>query len=176
MPATPTSLNLDEAVRQWVALGSGLDFDSHVIDASQKRTPAPKGLYATVIEIFEQPEGLNFSRIGHGSNANTEQTEQSVTISWSVQWFRTGARDAARCFQLWAHSTPGIAAAALRGLTLYSTGDLRRLDAVDDYDWEERAGIDMTLGIQVTERQAVDLVESAQIDLCLDGEDEASIL
>ena len=171
MAVAPTSLNLDEAVRQWLALGSGLSFDTQVIDASQPNTPSPVGLYATALEVSEVPDGTSFGRLSRGDdNAGVERSRQSITATYSLQWYRTGARDTARRFQLWAHSPEGVTAAADRGLTLYATGDMRRLDAVDDLDWEERAGIDVTLGYVAVETFTVPLVESVDVEVHLDGE------
>ena len=171
MPVTPTSLQLDEAVRYWVSQGSGLRFDDQVIDANQMGTPSPRGIYATVLEVTETPDGTSFTRMGMGSEEGTEKSEQSLTAVFSLQWFRQGARDAARYFQFWAHSHAGIVAAAEMGLTLFRTSQVRRLDAIDEFDWEERAGLDAVLGYIAKARRQVDLIVSVDPQVHLDEVD-----
>lgn len=174
MAVTPTALILDEAVRAWVAAGSGLDFDTAVIPGNDS-APSPEGVYATVLEIDDAREGLDFVRRLQGADEGDEEAQQSSTVRYSVQWFRVGARDAGRCFKLWAPSPAGIAAAEGHGFTFYNVSELRRLDAVDDFHWEERVGLDLSIGVVFRETRTVDLIEGVEADICLDGEQEASV-
>ena len=152
MAIEPKAIDLEEAVREWVALGSGLDFDTKVINGSSKVSVSPKGLYATVLRITDTPEGDNFNRY---TVDDETVSYQSIDTLWSVQWFREGARDAARAFQVWAKSQVGIDAAAVRGMTVYRINEVARLDTImppeQGYeslgDWEERVGVDINLGV-----------------------------
>ena len=167
MAIEPKAINLEEAVREWVALGSGLDFDSKVINGSSKGNPSPDGLYATVLRVSDTPEGNNFNRY---TADNKTISCQSITTLWSVQWFREGARDVARGFQVWAKSQAGIEAAELRGMTLYSISEVGRLDAIDDSDWEERVSVDVTFGIVLKyTSDTATTIETADVDVTLEN-------
>ena len=80
----PTALDYGKAVRQWVSLGSGLDYDREVISSRTKDTPEPGGLYATVFRVRDTPEGKNFNSY---TVDNRTITHQSITTEWSIQWF-----------------------------------------------------------------------------------------
>ena len=47
---------------------------------------------------------------------------------YSVQWYRTGARDAARSFALWTSSPEGLAQAASADVTVLRVSDVRQLE------------------------------------------------
>ena len=148
MPVVPTTSNLDMAVRRWVARGSEIRFDDQVIPHYSEKTPSRRGLYATVLGFDESQEGLNIN--DQSPRNGFLRSAQTVVSTWSIQWFRKGARDAARCFKAWAHSPAGVEFADSQGLTLYTTGSIRRFDEVIRKEWEERAGLDATIGFIAT--------------------------
>ena len=164
----PTALDYGKAVRQWVSLGSGLDYDREVISSRTKDTPEPGGLYATVFRVRDTPEGKNFNSY---TVDNRTITHQSITTEWSIQWFNKGASDAARTFQVWAMSPAGSDAAAVRGLTLYSVSDAERLDRIDDTTyWEERVGIDVYIGIVLKfTSPSVPVINSVEVEPTLEN-------
>ena len=139
-------------MRGYVAEGSELD-PSCVIPG-QAAGPAPKDAYATVILIDETADGFEWTSEAPGGTDAAPAVDQtayeSVNVSWSVQFFRKGARDYARTFRFWAQSPQGAAAAAKHGLTFYRTSGVRQLDEVVSEAWEERAGLDLYLGYVAT--------------------------
>ena len=171
----PSSRTLDRSVRGFVAEGSGLTAGA-VVPANEKG-PAPKGLYATVLEVSNTREGRSWNVQGALNAAETGLplgTFESVRIDFSLQWLRDGARDAAKLFRLWAGSDLGILEAARRGLTLYTLGELRRLDVPGLTDsLEERVQLDMGIGIVQTATHDVGVFENWDVAVCVDGETPA---
>ena len=175
----PSSQTLDRSVRGFVAAGSGLG--THAVVPANDKGPAPKGLYATVLEVSNTREGRSWNVQGALNAAETGLplgTFESVRIDFSLQWLRDGARDAAKLFRLWAGSDLGILEAARRGLTLYTLGELRRLDVPGLTDsLEERVQLDMGIGIVQTATHDVGVFESAcsnwDVAVCVDGETPA---
>ena len=167
----PTRHVLERAVRNYVGAGSGLNPDTLVIPG-QSKGPAPKEAYATVVLIDETADGTEWTRHVRAGTAEAPTVDatvsESVTVSWSVQFFRRGARDLARTFRVWAQSPLGIAEAARRGLTFYRTSGVRELDTVVSEAWEERAGLDLYLGYVATLVQDVGLVDSFDVTVSPD--------
>ena len=166
----PSTQLLERAVRSYVAEGSDLAAAS-VIPGNPKG-PSPKGLYATVLSISELPEGYPWNREAERNAASVSapvDTFESVDIEYSVQWYRSGARDAARLFRLWARSPMGIDAAARRGLTCYSVDGVRQIDAILSEEWEQRAGVDLRMGITNSARVDPALLQSIDIDIHFEG-------
>ena len=78
----------------------------------------------------------------------------SIWATYSVQWFRTGAQDAAMMFQQWTSSPLGQLGAEQRGLTFQRCSAVRQLNEIVSAAWEERAGLDLTVSyVQRTDQQ-----------------------
>ena len=153
MTLAPTSDTLEEAVRGYVALGSGLDFDTHVLPGNDNG-PAPNELYSTVLLVRSRPDGMSAFQ----TNINDGLTQSAVQERYSVQWYREGAKDAARRFRLWT-ATPEAQEYLLEtGLALVRTSEVRQIDAIIADAWEERAGLDLDIGYIQTLRQAAQVV------------------
>ncbi len=139
----PTTMLLERAIRGWIAEGSELD--AKFVIRSKGSGPAPKEEYASCLMIASKPDGSAWSR--QGTDPDDQHSYISYTIDYSVQWYRKGAHDRARAFQVWAGSQLGILAAEDRGITFMAASAIRQLDDIVSSKWEERAGLDLTIGI-----------------------------
>ena len=170
---SPASQLLDRAVRAYVAAGSGIS-RRNVIEGSRS-TPSPRVVYATVKLIADLPQGFVWTTNERNGIVLDTMVFESSTLDYSVQFFRAGAYDAARQFKLWAKSPMGIQEAERRGLTLIDVSGVTQDDAVVSEDWEQRAGLNLTLGIVSTLVEQPGVGGSLEIDLCYDGVDPIDI-
>ena len=167
------------AVRAYVAEGSRLPGGGHLdrslVIPGNDTSPSPVGSYASVLLISELPDGFTWSNLESGMRADDSGTTikakvfESIQLSYSVQWFRKGARDLARSFRLWSQSQMGIQGAAFHGFTFYRTSEVRQLDEIVSEKWEERAGLDLYIGIVATLTQDVGLTTSIDIEISHDS-------
>ena len=165
----PTTAVLEEAIRQFVALGSQLNADTHVI-AGNRRGSAPPSLYATVLSIGAEPDGVHYTSYAARTDGGLDVTTvNTVRARYSVQWYRAGARDAARRFGVWVHSPAGLDAAAERALTCLQTSEIRQIDGVISNAWEERAGLDLDLGYLEKVMATSDSIETVPLELDFGG-------
>ena len=113
---------------------------------NQSKTP-PKGEpFCTVTLITERDDGTAWVRPGDAIGSLA--TWMSHTLKYSVQWFRKGARDNARSFRSWARGPYGINMATDYGFTFIGTSEIRQIDEIVSSRWEERAGLDLSVGIE----------------------------
>lgn len=102
---------LDEnLLRRYVAEGAHLkpDADGERVVEGNSHGPRPKGTYATVLLVNDDPQGLPvFHQLPGGETA----TENVIVSEYSVQFYREDAVAAARRFRSWAESENGLAAA-----------------------------------------------------------------
>ena len=68
---------------------------------------------------------------------------------YSVQWYRKGARDAARQFRLWVRSDIGKLSASARGIEVLQIGPLRRIDNIVADKFEERMAMEIWIGYRI---------------------------
>ena len=141
---------LDEAlVREFVRIGSGLggDADSAVIAGNPKAGARPKVPYASVLPITDERLGYPFREYPVDATGNpgdaVEATPRRVT--YSVQFYRTGALGFALALASWTESEPGLDAAEDRDFRVVFPFNVRRLDLRVGDAWEERAVIDLPL-------------------------------
>ena len=168
---SPTTADLESEVRGYIADGS--EMDSKYVIPGNDNGPAPEQQYATCLLITSGRDSMNWSR-AYESNAQTVvAVYTSLTLKYSVQWYRKGSRDAAEAFRAWASSPLGQNSAERRGLTFYRTSDLRQLDAMISDQWEERVGLDLMIGtIAINLPKVVGRIGSAQIVI---DPDEAAV-
>ena len=165
----PTTQSLERAVRGLVAAGSGLE--PRRVRRGNQRGAVPDSLFASVLLIHNAVQGIpaTASRLtGEGLSLSAE-TFATVEDRYSVQWFREGARDAARRFSVWVYSPEGLQSALDAGLTLRRVSDVRQLDDVVSGVWEERAGLDLHIGYTQTIKQTLDYIQAAPIHV-VEGE------
>ena len=111
------------------------------------------------------------------SLASDEADLDALTIAtvrgrYSVQWFRTGAHDAAKRLSVWVWSPEGVAQAQQADLTVLRVSDVRQLDDVVSGAWEERAGLDIEVGYTQKIDQTVGRLKAAPIEVGTGGSTE----
>ena len=158
----PAVRDVERALRGVIAEGSLLR--SERVRPGNSDGPAPTELYATVLAISEQTPALPWTQY---TPADGDQLDARVGMvvraSFSVQWYRAGARDAARRCRLWLRSELGHEAAADAGLVMGRIGPIRQIDQIVSESWEERSGLDLaveylqTLSAQVPALQEVEI-------------------
>ena len=159
LTASPT---INQAfVRAYVAKGAGLD-PRYVIPANQNfPTPEEALIFSSVCLVTDLPNGRNLPADLDGGDRIANA--QYKTASFSIQFYGTGAVDAAARLCLWANSDEALtyAEGALKDRLedgsipsdlLWPDGyEMRvdlplcwdRMDAIDDMGWEERALVNM---------------------------------
>ena len=167
---SPTTREVERAVRFYVARGSGLAHNCVI--PGNDNSPTPNGPFATVLLTTEElPDGFGWSRYERVLNAERNTIDMhafaSSQLVFSVQFFRSGASDYARRFATWTRSPAGVTEASRRGLTVYRTETIRNLDEVDDEFWEERRQLDLVLGLVSSFVEDVGLIETLDVDLRL---------
>ena len=143
----PTTLTLGRAVRKFVNDGTQLSPVGQKVIKGDDLGPRPNGLYASVLVISQAGEGVPYQTSSVNRDGDLDiQTINTIRATFSVQFYRAGARDLARRFVVWCSSASGLEAAAELNLSFVRTSDVRQLDAIISDDWEERAGLDLELG------------------------------
>ncbi len=168
----PTTASLEDTVAELVAAGSGVDYNS--VLSGNKGTPVPDGLFASLVLIHQDIEGVPATVM---SLASDEADLDALTIAtvrgrYSVQWFRTGAHNAAARLSVWVWSPEGVAQAQKSDLTVLRISDVRQLDDVVSGAWEERAGLDIDVGYTQKIDQTVGRLKAAPIEVGAGGSTE----
>ena len=155
-----------------VAAGSGVDYNS--VLSGNKGTPVPDGLFASLVLIHQAIEGVpaTVMSLASGGTDLDALTIATVRGRYSVQWFRTGAHDAATRLSVWVWSPEGVAQAQQADLTVLRVSDVRQLDDVVSGAWEERAGLDIDVGYTQRTDQTVDYLKAAPIEAGAGGSTE----
>ena len=155
-----------------VAAGSGVDYNS--VLSANKGTPVPDGLFASLVLIHQAIEGIpaTVMSLAPGGADLDAPTIATVRGRYSVQWFRTGAHDAATRLSVWAWSPEGVAQAQKANLTVLRVSDVRQLDDVVSGAWEQRAGLDIDVGYTQRIDQTVDYLKAAPIEIGAGGSTE----
>ena len=168
----PTTQSLERAIRGLVAAGS--DLESRRVRPGNQGGAVPNDLFATVVLIHQDIEGIPATVM---SLASDEADLDALTIAtvrgrYSVQWFRTGAHDAATRLSVWVWSPEGVAQAQKSDLTVLRVSDVRQLDEVVSEAWEERAGLDIDVGYTQKIDQTVGRLKAAPIEVGAGGSTE----
>lgn len=166
---SPSSRALDEVVRAYVAMGSGLDVDTEVLPGNPKG-PTPQTLYATVLFVDDATPGTPYRRWTDVDGDLRAQTLRDTGARYSVQWMRTGARDAARRFAAWLASPAGHDEAIRQHLVVRRLSAIRRLDTLIADDWEERVNVDLMVGYVEALSDPTAAIAAVTIDVRLGGE------
>ena len=166
----PATASLEDTVAELVAAGSGVDYNRVV--SGNKGTPVPDGLFASLVLIHQVIEGIPATVMSLASDEADLNALTAVRGRYSVQWFRTGAHDAATRLSVWAWSPEGVAQAQKADLTVLRVSDVRQLDDVVSGAWEERAGLDIDVGYTQRIDQTVDYLKAAPIEVGAVGSTE----
>ena len=168
MALSPTPESVDTAVRAFVAAGSGID-PQNVIPGDDNG-PRPNVLYATVKPITDITVGV--PQEVYRAHPTSPDTMVNVhisswqTVDYSIQFYRTGARAAAKQFRLRPHNPEGRRILAQAGLVWRNASDITNVNAVIASKFEERVAL--TAQFRYTETidpQAVNAVNSVQFIL-----------
>ena len=108
---TPTTEQVENSLRWWIALGSGLA-SRYVQSGDSNSRPAPNLPYASLLLIRPSQPGKPVQRRVLNSDGDIDETTMAVVRArYSIQWFRDGAADMASRFRVWAYSSAGRYAA-----------------------------------------------------------------
>ena len=168
MTIAPTTQTIERNIRSYVAEGAALS--TSLVIAANKPGVSPTEPYATVLLVSDTLEGYTWSSDAAHDDGIEQTSYESVNARYSVQFFRTGARDRALTFRLWAYSQSGVLSASRRGITLYTASTVLQTDRVVSEEWEERASIDIDLGIVRQIQNVINLAETISIVAERDGE------
>ncbi len=168
MALSPVTRDLDRAVRAFVAAGSGID-PKNVIPGDDNN-PRPNVLYATVKPITDRTIGVPQEVYRPG--AGNPNTEVDVHISswespvYSVQFYRDGARDAAKRARLYAHNPEARRILAQSGLAWRTASDITNINDLLSTKYEERVALTMEFSYtETTTPQTVNAVNSINLSL-----------
>ena len=103
---TPTPEQVENSLRWWIAVGSGLD--PKYCQPANSGKPAPNDPYATLLFVGDLQRGKPVQRRVLDADGNiVEKTQAVVRGRYSVQWFRDGAADMSARLRVWAYSSAG---------------------------------------------------------------------
>lgn len=164
----PTTLDFERTVRAWVAEGSGLD-SKFVARQNTKTNYPPTQPYATVLLMGMPRDGFSWTKAASLADPNAADTltdeRVSQTARFSAQWYRDGAMDRARLFQLWAGSPLGQQDAENRRMTIVSIGEVRDMEQLISSEWEDRAQIDFEIGLISTATFTTGRFDTARVEI-----------
>ncbi len=168
----PTTQSLERTIRGLVAAGS--DLESRRVRPGNQGGAVPNDLFATVVLIHQDIKGIPATVMSLASNGADLNAPTIATVRgrYSVQWFHTGAHDAAKRLSVWVWSPEGVAQAQQADLTVLRVSDVRQLDDVVSGAWEERAGLDIDVGYTQKIDQTVGRLKAAPIEVGAGGSTE----
>lgn len=140
--------DLETALRKFV--GEGIGREIPVIPGNDFQ-PAPETPYATLLLLTDDAHGTpNVWRTYDANSDSLKISEQQLrSAMYRVQWFRTGdmldrvSMRKAYQFAAWCRSELGVQQANRLGIRLASCSDVRRMDAEEAGEWEERYVIEL---------------------------------
>lgn len=161
----PLQIDLDEKIREFVSLASGLDFDTQVIPGNDTH-PAPNGSYASVLEITDIGSGIDSEVATEGPDDEHVTLKHSGrrVITYSVQFYRTGAADYAKGLIGYASTSTGQIWLAENSLTWVIAGTVQSLDSIMGSKFEIRRAVDITLRYQSTSEEIINSIGTVDID------------
>jgi len=149
---------VDQAVRDYVAVGSGLSGERVLHGNSDG--PAPVDAYATVLLTTSRREGRAQVRYAEVGNTIHATTIASFALMYQIQWYRDGAHEMAVRFRQWTESPGGVMCASQHGLYYSSCSEVVQIDSIISAEWEERAAVDLTMGHYRSLTQDAGIIES----------------
>lgn len=167
---SPSQSNLDKIVREFVSLATGLDFDAEVIPGNDPH-PSPNVSYATVLEIITKGDGtdaeLLTKKIADPTTADSKLSGRRF-VTYSIQFYKTGASDNARALLSYVKTTPGQIFLNENDLTWRLAGDIRNIDnLVGGGKYEQRRAIDVTFSYLSNREYDLRYIASVNVDLNL---------
>ena len=172
--ADPLQIDLDEKIRKFVSLASGLDFDNNVIPGNDDHG-SPNGPYASVLELIEIGSGVDQEVAVAGPDPILQKTLKQQgrrAITYSVQFYKDGAADNAKGLFSYPSTTAGQLYLAENDLTWGIAGDIVNLDTVMGSKNEQRRAVNITLRYQSKRQVDINTIGSVNIDLTLSAESD----
>ena len=169
MTVSPTQQDFERVVRAFVAEGSGLE-KNRVIEGN-KNAPSPNELYATVLLIDDGEIGTNqvinrdSGRAPGELNIDTQVIGSNVA-RFSVQFYRTGAVDACKCFRKYKSTPNGQIFLKKNNITLKLGSQVQRIDDIISDKFEERARIEIEVRYLDQTVQSFDSIGTVNFDAC----------
>lgn len=171
MANSPTYDAMSILVRHFVAEASGL-LPKYVI-STYDNDPGPNVLYATVLPINIRMEGLD-SEIARDNESDDTKSDLHIAGNrigtFSVQFYRSGAGDAALNLMAYPATSVGQIYMAENSLTWRKHGDILDIAAIMGSKFEERKGVDIEIGWMATNTDIVNALASAEITVNLDSD------
>lgn len=166
--ADPLQIDLDKKVRKFVSLASGLA-SKYVIPGNDS-APAPNVPYASVLEITKSGSGIDSEVAIEGPDPLLQKTlkhQGRRIITYSVQFYKTGAADFVEGLLSYAATTPGQIWLAENDLTWGVAGDIINLDSIMGSKFEERRQVNITFRYQSRRTVDINTIGSVEIDVTL---------
>lgn len=171
--ADPLQIDLDKKIRKFVSLASGLA--SKFVIPGNDSNPAPIVPYATVLELTKIGSGIDSEVAVVGPDPELQKTlkhQGRRSISYSVQFYKSGAADFAEGLLSYAATTPGQIYLAENDLTWGIAGDIVNLDTIMGSKFEQRRSVNITVRYQSKRQVDINTIGSVNIDLTLSAESD----
>ena len=135
MTFSPTIEEMGKRVRAMVAESTGLAGNRVLLANQGGETPTDS--FATVLDIDHVVRGQPWKRRG--------DTVVTMEITYSVQFYRAGAQEMATRLVGWFHTDDAADFSTARGFVNNSASPSRDLSDVVSDEFEDRAGVDITI-------------------------------
>ena len=155
---------IDRIVRGFIATGSGLE-SSRVIRGN---SPGPRwqGTYASVLFLRRSRNGYPIFQQDGEATAQL----QYYTATYSVQWYRKGADDAAFTFESWAESENGLEEAERLKLRVNFPFEIKNIDEIAGDSFEDRRQVDLGIIYAHNMTQSTEYVTQNRGNICVDNQ------
>ncbi len=165
MTLQPETDSQDRLVRNWIAAGSGI-FGTNVIPGDDNK-PRPNNLYATVKRMEDVTVGVD-DEVYRGGDTDTVDI---FTTGWriarySVQFYRVGARNAARRARRYPYTPLGREFLIRNNLTFKNATDIIDLNTITSSKIEDRVGLTFEFRyIETDDPQNVGKIDTVNINV-----------
>jgi len=171
--STPTQADLDENVRAFISIATGLDVDKNVIPGNDSHA-APVSTYATVLEIAKRGLGID-QEIARNHLTNpllkTMYRKGRREIVYSIQIYGDDAPDKIEKLLSFPSTATGILWLEDNGLFCWGmAGEVRNLDNVEGTKYEKRRSVDITLKYKSTYTENINIIDKVDIEIDMSAE------
>ena len=167
---TDTIGGLNQSIRHYVSLVTGLNVETNILKADQN-APTPKTPFATVKITPIGSVGLDAIVLTDEDDPDIDMLEDRTgvrMISASINFFQAGAMNYALTMQGSAYESANGDFLRARGLGFIRSSDVRDLVDIDLARWEERAQIEMFFYIIDENQNEVSSIQSQELDMTVD--------
>lgn len=156
---------LNRVVRAFVAEGSGLAGEN-VIPGNDPAA-APSDVYCSVLPTTTT--SLGYPDFTEDTDTQTVTQYETRRRTYSVQWWRPGAEDAAERFAVWTRSHLGLDAAERLNIRPRFPISYQRLDGISGDRFEERVVCTLEIDFVSVTTQAVPWIDEIRGPVVYDG-------